>query len=63
MKSLISFVFVLIAITISACGFSGPDPATTADTIYFGGDIVTAHPSKPSPSRMAKSSPLARVRP
>ena len=53
MKSLISFVFVLIAITISACGFTGPDSAATADTIYFGGDIVTVNDAQPSVEALA----------
>ena len=32
---------------------SGPDPAATADTIYYGGDIVTVNDAKPNAEALA----------
>src|SRR5947208_10213801 len=42
-----------IAFTLTAGCKSGPDPAATADTIYFGGPIVTVNDAQPNAEAVA----------
>jgi predicted amidohydrolase YtcJ len=43
-------IFVCLSI---GCGSSAPAPVATADTIYYGGDIVTVNDSQPSAEAIA----------
>ncbi len=50
-KFTLTLASLLLAST-TAC-HSGPNPASTADTIYFGGDIVTINDAQPAAEAIA----------
>ena len=48
MKTLMISVLVLILVSSLGCGLGGPDPAHTADAVYYGGDIITMEGDSPA---------------
>ena len=53
MKSLFAGTFAIALIFCSGCGVGGPDPANTADSIYFGGHIITVNDAQPTVEALA----------
>ncbi|MGB2625527.1 MAG: amidohydrolase [Candidatus Acidiferrum sp.] len=53
MKSLFAGMFAIALIFCSGCGVGGPDQANTADSIYFGGDIITVNDAQPTVEALA----------
>jgi predicted amidohydrolase YtcJ len=53
MKSLTGFVLAFALVVCAGCGVGGPDAASTADSIYFGGDIVTVNDAQPTVEAVA----------
>ena len=53
MKLLTASFLAMLLIFCFGCGLGGPDPANTADTIYYGGDIVTVNDAQPTVEALA----------
>jgi predicted amidohydrolase YtcJ len=53
MKVLIACTFSLLLVLTAGCGVGGPDAASTADAIYYGGDIVTVNDAQPTVEALA----------
>jgi predicted amidohydrolase YtcJ len=53
MKTFTACVLSLIVCITYGCGFAGPDAASTADTVYFGGDIITVNDAQPTVEAVA----------
>jgi predicted amidohydrolase YtcJ len=54
MRKRISLPLLALVLTFTvSCGTSGPDSTATADTIYFGGDIVTVNDAQPTVEAIA----------
>jgi len=53
MKTVVSGICAVLLLIMVGCGFGGPDPANTADTIYYGGDIVTVNDAQPNVGALA----------
>ncbi|MGB8322723.1 MAG: amidohydrolase [Candidatus Acidiferrum sp.] len=52
MKTLTAYAFAVL-LFVAGCGMGGPDAASTADRIYFGGDIVTVNDAQPTVEAIA----------
>jgi predicted amidohydrolase YtcJ len=44
----VSALALLLVLSFGGCGLGGPDPARTADAIYYGGDIITMEGDTPA---------------
>jgi hypothetical protein len=53
MKALMVSVCAFLLIFSFGCRMSGPDAANTADTIYYGGDIITVNDAQPTVEAIA----------
>jgi hypothetical protein len=53
MKTIFASVLAIVVCLSIGCGSSAPAPAATADTIYYGGDIVTVNDAQPSAEAIA----------
>ena len=53
MKTFMACVLALFVCITCGCSFAGPDAASTADTVYFGGDIVTINDAQPAVEAVA----------
>ena len=52
-ESLFAGTFAIALIFCSGCGVGHPDPANTADSIYFGGHIITVNDAQPTVEALA----------
>jgi predicted amidohydrolase YtcJ len=48
-----SFFALAITVGVAACAPQSPEPGRTADTIYYGGDIVTVNDAQPTAAAVA----------
>jgi predicted amidohydrolase YtcJ len=53
MKTLCCFLLAIVVCFTFGCTAHAPDAANTADTIYYGGDIVTVHDAQPAAEAVA----------
>ncbi len=53
MRARLACVFVFLLVFVAGCGVAGPDAASTADAIYYGGDIVTVNDAQPTVEALA----------
>jgi predicted amidohydrolase YtcJ len=53
MKTMLASVLAIVVCFSTGCGSSAPAPAATADTIYYGGDIITVDDAQPSAEAIA----------
>src|SRR6266550_623681 len=48
-----TLAFAILSLALSTSCKSGPDTAATADTIYYGGDIITVNDAQPNVEALA----------